>query len=271
MKELIKYFLLSIIIAIQVQAQDKDSLIELNSGLGDTIDQFDRNYFELFKDIEGFNSAEFYIRNDDKLISKVSYLKNEDLKDTVIVQPLSKLESIRTRIGVIDWQNNKRLDYSEEFVLMKNDSSIYEGELLMFSRTHLYFDSDIDYINDEYGGSKFKVPIDSVKKLILPGSTAWSSVGWGAGIGLLIGIGVLAGSSSSGSSNIVSSEAVGAASMLILGLVGGLIGLAVGIVSESEDVVFEINSLNDLLQLKKYAKYYYQYDQSAEDEYVEIK
>ncbi|MBT8379103.1 MAG: glycine zipper family protein [Ignavibacteria bacterium] len=269
MKVIIYAILNLTIFSSSLFSQDKDSLIQLYPGLGDTIDQFDRNYFELFQNIDGFNSAVFYTRNNEQVISKVSYLKNEELKDTVIAQPLSKLESIRTMVELIDWQSNKRVEYAEEFVLVTKDSSIYEAELVMFSRSHLYFDSDINYITDDYLNWKFKVPIESVENLSLAGSTAWSSAGWGAGIGLLLGTGA-AGAVSGGSSNIVSSSAVGGASMILFGLVGGVIGLVLGIASESEDTVFNINSQEDLIQLKKYAKYYYQYDQSVEDEYVEL-
>ena len=209
--------------------------------------------------------------NNEQLISRVSYLKNEELKDTLIIQPISKLGNIRTMVEFIDWQSNKRLNHTEEFVLVTKDSSIYEADLVMFSRHYLFFDSDINYITGDYWNWKFKVPIESVENLSLAGSTAWSSAGWGAGIGLLIGTGVASASSSNNSSIGVSGSAVGVASMLILGLVGGLIGLAIGIGSEFEDVVFEINSQDDLLQLKKYAKYYYRYDDSVEEQYVEIK
>jgi hypothetical protein len=47
--------ILNIILFMSVLfSQEKDSLIQLYSGLGDTVDQFVSSYFEIFQNIEGY-------------------------------------------------------------------------------------------------------------------------------------------------------------------------------------------------------------------------
>ena len=69
-KKIIYVFLILLFFASKHLPQEKDSLIQLYPGLGDTLDHFDRNYFELLQNIEGFKCATFYLRNDKHLYLK---------------------------------------------------------------------------------------------------------------------------------------------------------------------------------------------------------
>ena len=105
MRKLISTLLLTgVVLITQIHsfAQTHDSLIQLYPGIGDTIFSFDREYFELFQTIDGFEYAVFYIRRDESLVSKVSYTSDGILKDTIFKQPLSALDNARKSIDKIE-------------------------------------------------------------------------------------------------------------------------------------------------------------------------
>lgn len=76
MKNLIFVLIVVILLSVQVNSQEQDSLIQLYPGLGDTLEFFDREYFQLFQNIEGFEYAVFYIRDNKELVSKVTRIEN---------------------------------------------------------------------------------------------------------------------------------------------------------------------------------------------------
>ena len=62
MKILIYKLLTFVLFISSAYSQQKDSLIQLYPGLGDTLELFNRDYFELFQNIDGFEYATFYIK-----------------------------------------------------------------------------------------------------------------------------------------------------------------------------------------------------------------
>lgn len=269
MKKINYLLLITVLFCAYSYSQEKDSLIQLYPGLGDTVDLFDRNYFELFQDIDGFEKAVFYIRNNDQLVSEVSFISKNTLRDTILIRPISELIIIRDRIGLLELQSDKRMNWPEEFIILTEDGNEYEADLLMFSKDFLYFESDNNYLTNSYGDVKFKLPISNVKKLTISGSNVSGSLAWGAGAGLAIGL-ISTAAISGEQSNVVSSGDVAAVSLGAFVLVGSLIGLIIGLASSSDDEIIYLNFPDDVLQLKKYAKYYLRNDESEEDQYVEI-
>jgi hypothetical protein len=108
MKKIIYLFLAFTLFITSAYSQERDSLIRLYPGLGNTLDLFDRDYFELFQNIDGYEYAVFYIRNDEDLISKVTYSDNGLLRDTVFVQRVSALLGARSRIQEIEKENQSK-------------------------------------------------------------------------------------------------------------------------------------------------------------------
>ena len=102
MKSII-YILISFTINVSILfPQEQDSLVQLYPGLGDTLDLFNRDYFEMFQNIDGFEYAVFYIRDNEYLVSKVTYSTKESFKDTTFIQRLSALDDARTNIEQIE-------------------------------------------------------------------------------------------------------------------------------------------------------------------------
>jgi len=268
MKKLI-YTLISLtILTSLVFPQQKDSLIQLYPGLGDTLDQFDRDYFEIFQNIEGFEYAVFYIRDNKYLVSKVTYFLEGSLRDTTFIQILSALLSSRTRMEQIEKENNKEIESSRECIVATKNGTRFNAKLEMYSKKNLYLASSQNTLSINPTELKFKLPIQKVDSLIfLAESNALSSMGWGALIGLGLGaIGAFAGPSDP---NPGIAGGIGKAFGLIAGpILGGLIGLIVG--SSSDEEIIEIGSQYDILALKGKTKYYFRYDESIERSYKKI-
>ena len=80
------YILLIIVSCSQfLRSQQRDSLIQLYSGIGDTIDFIDREIFDLYPDIEGYKYAQLFNRDDEFLVSKIVYSNNTIRNDTTLV------------------------------------------------------------------------------------------------------------------------------------------------------------------------------------------
>ena len=79
-KYIVNISIVLIIALIQLSAQERDSLIQLYPGMGDTISYVDRNYFGLYNQVEGFEYATVYINDNEKLISRVTSSDNGVLR-----------------------------------------------------------------------------------------------------------------------------------------------------------------------------------------------
>jgi len=268
MKKLI-YTLISLtILTSLVFPQQKDSLIQLYPGLGDTLDQFDRDYFEIFQNIEGFEYAVFYIRDNKHLVSNVTYSKEGLSRDTVFIQRLAALLSSRKRIEQIEKENERKFESPLEFIIATKNGNKYECNLEMFNKNELFFNMEEYFLLGSLGSSlpelKYKLQISEVAQLTIIGeSNALSSMGWGALIGLGLGaIPVFSGGNNS----------IGGGGIILIAapILGGLIGLIAGLVSSSDDEVIQIESQYDILKLKDYAKYYFGYNEELEEIYEEI-
>ena len=269
MKKLISTLLLTglvLITQINSFAQVRDSLIQLYPGIGDTIFSFDREYFELFQKIDGFEYAVFYIRDNEKLVSKVTFNFEGKIKDTVSTYGLSSLQNIRSKIRKIDEENNKKLKSPREVIVFTKDNNQYKGLLEMFSKENLYL------ISSEQSDYKYKIPISKVDSIIIPGeSKVASSIGWGALIGFVVGglLGIVGGDDEEGFIKFTAEEkALGGGAFL--GLVGAIIGLIVGLSSSESDQEIQIEKDSDILGLNSFVYYYFIYNETREKKYIEI-
>ena len=185
-------YLLAVIIIFStiITAQERDSLIQLYPGLSDTVDQFDRNYFELFQNIDGFEQAVFYIRNNQKLVSKVTYSENGKTRDTTFIQQLSALDDVRKNIAEIEKENEKKYESPKEVLIKSKIGNKYECQLEMFNKKYFYFLSESNLHSDKNYNYKFKILVNNIDSMNIAGkSVTWPTIGWGA----LIGTGVLLG------------------------------------------------------------------------------
>ncbi len=267
MKKLLSVFLsIAVLIIAQVNSfsQEQDSLIQLYPGIGDTIYFFDREYFELFQQIDGFEYAVLYIRDNKELISKVTFKSESMFHDTFFIQNLSVLENVRSTIKKIDAENNKNLNSPSDVIILTKDENKYKGLLEMFSEENLYL------LSNEHPDYRYKVPVSRVDKIIISGeSKALSTMGWGALIGL--GIGVAIGLAAADGEGFISPGATVAAAGVGFSLIGAILGLIAGLAGSESDQEIQIDKDNDILQLKSIAYYYFIYDEGIENDYAEIK
>jgi hypothetical protein len=268
LRKLVSTLLLTgIVLITQINSfpQTRDSLIQLYPGIGDTIYSFDREYFELFQNVDGFEYAVFYIRDKNELVSKVTFNFEGILKDTVSTYGLQALENVRSTIRKIDGENNKKLDSPREVIIFTKDENQYKGLLEMFSKKNLYL------ISSEQTDYRYKIPISNVDRIFLTGeSNVLASVGIGALIG--IAVGAVIGYVASDEGDYFGGKGGGATiSGAFFGLVGAIIGLIAGFADSESDQEIKIEKDSDILELKRIAYYYFIYNETREMKYIEIK
>lgn len=272
MKNLIIIFITVILQSIQVSSQEQDSLIQLYPGLGDTLEFFDREYFQLFQNIEGFEYAVFYIRDNKELVSKVTRIENGIRADTSFVLPLSALIRMRSRMDLLDIENHKKVESPREVIITVKNEHKYKGKLMMFSKDYLYLFTEDNGVNSTKNNS-YKIKIADVDSIIILGeSKVLSSMGLGALTGLVIGgvIGLASGDDSEGFLRFSAGEkAIGLGGFF--GFIGGIVGLISGLLSSTDDELIQYNIQKELFRLNDYAEYYFIYDEVIENKYVEIK
>ena len=272
MKKIIYYLLITILVNSYSYSQERDSLIQLYPGLGDTVDLFDREFFNLYPNVEGFQEASLYIRDNGKLVSKLKLGISNKIVDSTVVNSLSTLNKVRLNIAKLDAENNKKSDIELDAMISLKDERYVKGQLAMFSKRSLYLISENRVVNNISQSSSFKIPTKNVNEInILGQNKTWSHAGWGALAGIAIGgiLGFASGDDESGFVRFQAEEkALGLG--LTFGLIGGIIGLISGISSSTDNHIIQCNSILDLLKLRDYTKYYYRYDKSVEGKYVEL-
>ena len=255
-----------------ILSQERDSLIQLYPGIGDTIDLFDREFFNLYSDIDGYQKASLFIRDNSKLVSRLQLDISSELVDTAFIQPLSILKKVRTEISKIDKENDNRLKIEADVLISLNDSRSISGRLSMYSKNYLYLISENEVAINFPQSNTLKIPVSNVNQINMLGKNkTWSYAGWGALIGLVVGgISYFSTNENNSTNTSIDGGGFNDAEIITAPIFGGLIGLIIGGASSTNDEVYRIDSEYDLLKLKDYAKYYFQYDESVEKIYVEL-
>lgn len=271
----IKFILYSIclifILSLNSLAQERDSLIQLYPGMGDTLDFIDRKIFDLYKDFDKFKYAQIYSRNNKFFVSKITHSKYGKARDKVLVEDISKFKELQMELDQIILENEKKFQSPLNASIFLHNGHSYTAKLEMFSKKYLYFNSDIDYLTGNSSPFRFKTSLKQVDSLKLQAKkpNLLPYVGYGsligAGIGALTGVILI-----SSESWMVSDGAILGGATLIGWGVGALIGLVIGSVTPTEFITIKFNSPNDILKLKNYSAYYFNYRKSLEESYVEL-
>ena len=141
----------------------------------------------------------------------------------------------------------------------------------MFSKSKFYFRTEENFSIGLVKTSNFKLDFSNVETLTLVGETnTWSCMGYGALAGLGIGLIAAVASRTKDGGGGIGSGAEYIIGIPLVTVIGGIAGLILGLVSSSSDEILPIDYPADLLQLKHHAKYNFQYDESAEKNYVEL-
>ena len=259
---MLKYFICLLytifVLSIDVQSQEKDSLIQLYPGLGDTIDQFDREYFGLFQNIHGFESAMFFIRDNEKLLSKVTYTESGKQKDTIFIQQLWALKDARERIKKIEVENDLKLETENEAIVFLKDQNIISGRLIMFNKHCIFIVTEDEVGNPELNYIKIQLEnIDQIKILGASKTLSYGGIGAVAGL-LLLPINALVGGWAY------------ATIWVFNPIVCGIIGLVVGALSARYEDIYIVETNYDILELKNIIKYQFKNDESVKELYKEI-
>lgn len=269
MKKILMGLFVFIISIIQIHSQEKDSLIQLYPGMGDTIDVIDREIFELYKDIDEYKYSQLFLRDEKYLISKITCSNNGILSDTVLVDDISKFSELNYNLSRFKLENDKKFKSSLDASIFTKTGNTYDGKLEMFSKKYLYLNSDFNYYTGSSSPFKFKTPVSRVDSLMIAVKpSVLPYVGYGALGGF--GIGLIAG--------IVTFDDDWGASKELKWLLSGAIGTGIGLLlgwligeSITPDIItIKFNSPYDITKLSDHTAYYYNYDKSMEEKYVEF-
>jgi hypothetical protein len=258
MKVFTYFFVLLILFTTNSLPQEKDSLIWLYTGLDDTVDSFDASYFELFPNIKGFEQAVFYIRNNQRLVSKVTYYENGKTRDTTFIQQLSALDDARKNIKEIEVENELKLETENETIVFLKDENTISGRLIMFNKDCIFIVTEDE--DSSFTSKYLKIHLENIYQIKILGPSRTLSYG---GLGAVVGVLLLP-----------VNALVGAWALVTMWVFNpitcGVIGLVVGTISSRYEDIYIIETHYDILELKDDVKYYFKYDESFEEQYVEI-
>ena len=272
MRWVVYIFIFHTMLITSLHSQSRDSLIQIYPGIGDTIDIFDRDFFNLYPNVEGFQQASLYIRGNNKLVSKLKLNISDKIVDSSVVNLLSALKSVRKNITKLDEENNLKAGNEPDVIISLNDKRLVKGKLIMFSKNNLYLKSENEHPNTLSTSTDLKIPNLSISEINIVGqNNTWSSAGMGVLVGFALG-GILGFASGDDESGLVqfSSEEKVLGLGLTFGFLGGLIGLIVGGSSSTDDYIIHYNSNMDLLKLKNYSKYYFRHEEPIDEKFKEF-
>lgn len=252
----------------QTCAQNDVPTYLTNPIIGDTLSLNERNFYQLFPQIEGFQSAVFYLNPDSTLNVEVKYSDNGILKDTLI-ENYKSLKSLNYHIYARDALENgmpeRVLNYQApvhskgaEVSTYMNDGQEISGELLSVRKNSLLLlnpECDDRLLNADCIN---QINASEIDKLIIKGS---SNVVLGVSLGLLASVVVGAiiyqsnyESSSSWLRGLAAYEK--SKTPIILSSIGLItLGATIGIFTSTPDEVINIYSENDIRGLSSYSRY----------------
>jgi hypothetical protein len=257
------YFLLVSIISfncVPTHSQDSNAPFVVSPFIGDTLSLEERSYYNMFSTIENFQWAVFYLNPDSTVRAEVTYLRDGILSDTVVYID-KKVESLRLYINARNDPSSiiqPRADNykgSEIIVLGKNGTEtsgnllvVHPGSILLYNEGCNDEPIDINCVN--------KFNSSDIQKVIIPGQ---SNVGWGVGIGLLLGTavavtGIILGNESTDPLNEGMTIGI---TFFSIGVAIAATGTIIGIASSTPDKVIEPFSEDDIKGLSVYSHYPY--------------
>lgn len=255
-------------LGIKALAQKDITPCFVNPLIGDTLTLEERDYYQLFPQIEGFQFAVFYLNPDSTLNADVKYSDDGVLKDTLIKNYRS-LKNLNYHIYARDALENgmpeRVLNYQApvyskgaEVSTYMDDGSETSGELLSVRKNSILLlnpDCDDRLLNADCIN---QVNASEIDKLIIKGN---SNVVLGVSLGILasVVVGAIIYSSNYENSN---SWLRGLAAYeqsktpIILSSIGLItLGATIGIFTSNPEEVIKIYSEKDIRGLSSYSRY----------------
>ena len=240
----------------------------VNPLIGDTLSLEERDYYILFPDFGGFQSAVFYLNPDSSLNAEIKYLIDGRQRDTLI-ENYKNLESLRYHIYAryaLDHEhpesaiNIQPSDYrrGSQINIYGESGEVISGELLSVRVNSLVVlkpDCDEDLTNLDCITTAEN---SEVSKLIIKGN---SNVALGVGVGLLVslitGIAIYGSNYASSDRWLRGLEAwdksvapISIVTILSLGL-----GITLGVLTSTPDELIEPFTEEDMEGLSSYSRY----------------
>lgn len=253
---------------IETCAQSDSSPFIVSSFIGDTLSLSERNYFQLFPQIEGFQWAVFYLNPDSSLSANVKYISDKEFRDTLI-NNYKSLKTLTYHINARNALGNGTLDTfhpvyegseykkGSEVCIYMNDGRETSGELLSVRENYLLLLNpmcDDRLLNPECINQLEAFDID---KIIIQGK---SNLVLGIGLGILASVVTAAIIYSSNYESNSWLAGVAAANKsktpIIISSIGLVtLGTTIGILTSIPDKTIEPFSEDDIVGLRYHSRY----------------
>ena len=229
--------------------------IQISALIGDTLDLVERDYYELFPSIEGFQYAIYTLSSDSLIKVKVYYLSGDEIRDTVNTIGMKSLENIRDRVNKIDGEYEPN-EMGEKISIKKLNGEMIEGELLYVSPNSIIFIPmyEPNYKLEEYIDLIEDYKFSELTSMTIINESDFTSsclrIGGLAALGAIIGGVMVQAASSEGGFEQIGAGLVGAI-LIAAGIVGGILWE----ISATNDEEFDLDKDFDYKSLKSYARY----------------
>lgn len=260
---MIKIFLVIFVFVIQfypVKIFPQVSLIinDIKNYVGDTIDVAEREFYEFFPNLSGFQSAVFQERPDGFLDFRIRIVSSHSLKDSLFLKVCTAkyfLEAIENSERKREIET-KNFDEGPVTILLKNGKLI-SGKLLSVNYKEIHFKGQGN--NYEEKGtivSEKLILKEEIRKILIRGdSYKLKGAGIGLASGVVVGLILAELFSSSGGSGFtihLSISETAPVTCTIFGIIGTLIGIIIGNANSEEDLLINVDQYFNLTELQKY-------------------
>jgi hypothetical protein len=244
-----------------ISAQFIDSLIQIYPGIGDTLTVYNRNYLGLFPEVEDFDYAMFFIRDNDKLVTKIYSSNQVSSTGAILIQNLTAKDSFYSIIEKSDLDNTKLISSSWWDAKIKTkDDNIIEGELIMFDYNYLYVIAE-NLRADHIGKKTYRIPVSEVKEIFQEeNSNRFLGICIGGSLGTFLGFGV--------AKSIGDFEAL--KYWFALAFIGTTIGGIIGHATSTKGEMIYFESDMDVLKLKGRTAYIIDKSHLKKQKYYEM-
>jgi hypothetical protein len=232
-------------------AQINISPIRISPELGDTIDSSERNYYNLFTEINDFQYAMIY-QVDSITIAKINFINDRGMiKDTIINHAKEYAGNLKAYIRQINAERLDNYNSVNKITVTKLGGNKFSGKLLAVQDSSFIIcpDSISSPSTFIFLKTYSRLNTEELKSVFIE-SDSKPDVIWGAFIGSIIGlaVGVVVGSNETDSYYISPEFGFG----IIGTFFGALAGAGVGYLISPADQTIKINSAADLELLKEY-------------------
>lgn len=228
--------------------------IQISALIGDTLDLVERDFYELFPSIEGFQYAIYTLSNDSLVNVKVYYLSGDEIMDTVNTIRIKSLKNIRDWVNKIDGDYEPK-ELGGKISIERLNGEMIEGELLYVRPNSIIFIPmyEPNYKPEEYIDLIEVYKFSELTSITIINESDFTSsclrIGGLAALGLIIGGAIGQAGSSKGFEEL--GAGIFGAILMVAGLVGGIMWEIIA----SNDEEIDLDKDFDYKSLKSYARY----------------